>query len=81
LSASEALRRVIAAGFRSTDTLPLPLEGPIPTNERETDIVSEELAGEDSIGRVIILQRDSRGFGYLRTIPISREAYLRSKRA
>jgi len=81
LSASEALRRVIAAGLRSTASLPVPVKPTFPTRERDSEIVSEELVGEDSSGCVIIRQRDSRGFGYLRTIPIDRETYLRSKGA
>ena len=81
LSPSEALRRVIAAALCSPDNLPLPVQRPIPGETKDTDIVSEELIGEDPSGGVIIMQRDRRGFGYQRTLPIDRETYLKARHA
>ena len=80
LSPSEVLRRVIAAGLRSAASLPPSATASIATKELGTEIISEELVGEDAHGCVIICQRDARGCGYLRTIPIGREAYLKSRR-
>jgi hypothetical protein len=74
LSSSEVLRRVIAAGLCSAATQPPPVN---PPKNRDTEIISEELVGEDARGCVIIRQRDARGFGYLRTIPMDRQAYLK----
>jgi hypothetical protein len=55
---------------------------PSPKNESEPlRIVSEEIFGQDSNGCVVVLQRDARGFGYTRTLPMSRAAYLRMKRS
>jgi hypothetical protein len=80
LSSSEVLRRVIAQGLRSAASLPPPLNPQI-AKEPNTEIVSEELVGVDASGFVIIRQRDVRGFGYLRTLPLDRESYLKSRRA
>ena len=81
LSSSEVLRRVIAYGLRSSASPPLPIDSPIARKEQDTEIVSEELVGVDPKGFVIVRQRDARGFGYLRTLPLDRESYLRSRRA
>jgi hypothetical protein len=81
LSSSEVLRRVIALGLRSAASLPPPLNHQITTKEPNTEIVSEELVGVDASGFVIIRQQDVRGFGYLRTLPLDRESYLKSRRA
>jgi hypothetical protein len=51
-----------------------------PTVPQASPIVSEEILSQDPRGWVVILQRDARGFGYTRTLPMSCEAYLRTKR-
>lgn len=79
LSPSEALRRVIAAALSSPEYLPLPVQRPVPAPPKDTDIVSEELIGEDPSGWVIIMQRDRRGFGYQRTLPMDRETYQKAR--
>ncbi len=77
----DMVRRIVAAELRSTAEFAQAVQPPVPVQPaRDSDIVSEELVGEDPRGGVIILQRDSCGFGYLRSIPISRENYLRSRR-
>ncbi len=74
----DMIRRIVAAALRSGGSLPLPAQKTAPTQPNDTDIVSEELVGEDANGGVIILQRDRRGFGYQRTLPIDRETYLKA---
>jgi hypothetical protein len=77
---SEALRGLIASALRSTAELAQPIQHPIPAEPvRDTDIVSEELIGEDAHGWVIIQQTDRRGFGYQRTLPIDRETYMKAR--
>ena len=81
MSPSEALRRLIAAELCSADLSDLPVQEPQTVQPKDTDIISEEPIGEDASGGVIILQRDRRGFGYQRTIPIDRETYLKARRS
>ena len=81
LSSSEVLRRVIAQGLRSAASPPPPAHPQMATTEPNTEIVSEELVGVDPNGFVVIRQRDARGFGYLRTLPLDRESYLKLRRA
>lgn len=80
LSTSEALRRVIAAGLRSSVSVPVPVQRVKPAKRPDSDIVSERVVGMDPNGAVVIEQRDSRGFGYRRSLGIGLEAYLKAGR-
>jgi hypothetical protein len=80
LAQSEALRRLIARGLKTslatTQTRPSAQPGSVPIS---SCIVSEEIIGEDMSG-VVVLQRDARGLGYTRTLPFSREVYMTLRR-
>jgi len=71
----DMVRRIIAARLRSGGSPP-PSVRAVPAPVKDTDIVSEELIGEDASGFVIVRQRDRRGFGYERMLPIDRETYV-----
>ena len=75
----DLVRRIVAAGLRSGENLLPSVQRQVPAPPKDTDIVSEELIGEDASGCVIIMQRDRRGFGYQRTLPIDRETYLEAR--
>ncbi len=75
----DMIRRIVAAALRSGDHSPLPRRT-APAQAKDTDIVSEELIGEDASGGVIVLQLDRRGFGYRRVLGIDRETYVRAGR-
>ena len=75
----DMVRRIVAARLRSGENSPPPVQRPVPAPTKDTDIVSEELIGEDASGSVIVMQRDRRGFGYQRTLPIDRETYLKAR--
>lgn len=77
----EIVRRIVAAELRSAGGDPFPVQRQVSAELKDTDIVSEELMGEDPSGCVIIMQRDRRGFGYQRTLPIDRETYLKARHA
>jgi hypothetical protein len=75
----DMVRRIVTAGLRSGGNSPPSVQRPVPAPAKDTDIVSEELIGEDASGCVIVMQRDRRGFGYQRTLPIDRETYLEAR--
>jgi hypothetical protein len=86
-SPGDAVRRVVAAGLRAptqvastTNTSPRRsrpgLAASLPSGKRAAGVVGEEILGEDPTGCVVIVERDARGFGYVRTLPMSRCAYL-----
>jgi hypothetical protein len=77
----EMVRRIVVAELHSAGDSHLPVQRPVPAQPKDTDIVSEELIGEDASGCVIIMQRDRRGFGYQRILPIDRETYLKARHA
>lgn len=64
------IRRIVAAELRSAGGDPFPVHRQVSAQPKDTDIVSEELIREDPSGCVIIMQRDRRGFGYRKTLPI-----------
>jgi len=75
----DTVRRIVAAGLRSGENPPESDQRPVSAPAKDTDIVSEELIGEDASGCVIVMLRDRRGFGYQRTLPIDRETYLEAR--
>jgi hypothetical protein len=77
----DMIRSIVAAGLRCGLNPPTSVQRQVPAPAKDTDIVSEELIGEDASGCVIIMQRDRRGFGYQRTLPIDRETYLKAGQA
>ena len=98
-SPGELVRRVVAAGLRSTaQRTDAPVHQAPVVEKRKPEgvvahrsnlvnvldphrIVSEEIFGEDGNGCVVIVQRDAQGLGFMRTLTISREAYLRLRRS
>jgi hypothetical protein len=75
----DMVRRIVAAGLRSGENPPASVQRQVSAPAKDTDIVSEELIGEDANGCVIVMKRDRRGFGYQRTLPIDRETYLEAR--
>jgi hypothetical protein len=77
----DMVRRIVAAGLRWGGNPSPSVQRSVPAPAKDTDIVSEELIGADASGWVIVMQRDRRGFGYQRTLPIDRATYLKARHA